>query len=85
MSSRKKIQWMAHLAHRSDDAPSDFFLFGHIKRKLTEYDIPDQQSLTNPITHIFHEIGQETFIAIFEIWINRLERVIQHEGEYLYQ
>jgi hypothetical protein len=30
---------------QSELAPSDFFLFGYIKRKFTKYGIPDRQSL----------------------------------------
>jgi hypothetical protein len=43
MSSRKKSQRIP------DIVPSDFFLFDYIKRKLTEYDIPDRQSLKSVI------------------------------------
>jgi hypothetical protein len=66
MSSRKKIQWTSHPADRSDLAPGDFFLFGYINRKFTEYYIPDRQSSQSAVTHIFNEIGQETLIAVFE-------------------
>jgi hypothetical protein len=59
MFSRKKIQRIPHLASRPNLAPSDYLLFGHIKRKLTEYDIPDRQNLKSAITHIFDEIGQK--------------------------
>jgi hypothetical protein len=72
---------MPHPAYIPDFAPSDFFLFGYIKRQFTEYNIPDRQSLKNAITRIFDKIGQETLIAIFETWINRLKWVIEHEGE----
>jgi hypothetical protein len=58
---------------------------GHIKRKITEYDIPDRQNLKSAITHIFDEIGQETHIAVLETWINRLEWVAKHEGKYFHQ
>jgi hypothetical protein len=54
-------------------------------RKLTEYDITDRQSLKSAIAHIFDEIGQETLIAVLETWINRLEWVIEHEGESFHQ
>jgi hypothetical protein len=57
-------------------APSDSFLFGFIKEKFIEYDIADGQSLNRAITHICDEIGQETLIAVFETWVNRLECVI---------
>jgi hypothetical protein len=74
----KKIQ------RRPNLAPYDFFRYGYIKRKLTEYHIPDRQSLKSALTHISAEIGQETQIAVFETCINRLELVIEHEGEYFH-
>jgi hypothetical protein len=52
MSSPKKIQRMLHPAYGPDLAPSDLFLFGCVKRKLAEYDIPDRHSLKSAITHI---------------------------------
>jgi hypothetical protein len=56
-----------------DLAPRDFFLFGYIKRKLTEYDIPDWQSLRSAITHLFDEIGHKILIAFFETSIDRFD------------
>jgi hypothetical protein len=85
MSSRKKIQRIPRLADSPDLAPSDLFLFGDTKRKPTEHDIPDRQSLTGAIIHISNEIGQKTLMAVFETWINRLEWVIEHEEEYFDQ
>jgi hypothetical protein len=85
MSSRKKIQRIFHPAYSPDLAPSDFFLFGRLKRKLTEYEISDRQRLESAIIYIFDGIGQKTFIAVFETWINRLERVIEREGAYFHQ
>jgi hypothetical protein len=73
MFSRKKIQRIPHPAYSPDVAPNDFFLFGYIKRKLTEYNIHDRQSLQSAIADIFDEIGQKTLMAVFETWINRLE------------
>jgi hypothetical protein len=66
MYSRKKIQQILHPAYSPDFAPSDFFLFGHIKRKLPECDIPTQQNVESAITHIVDEIGQETLIDVFK-------------------
>jgi hypothetical protein len=41
----KKIHRIPHLAYSSDLAPSTFFLFGDVKRKLPDCDISDRQSL----------------------------------------
>jgi hypothetical protein len=69
----QKIRRIPHPACSPDFAPSDFFPFGYIKRRLGEYNILDRQSLKSAITHIFDEIGQETLMTVFETWINRLE------------
>jgi hypothetical protein len=37
------IERVRHPACGPDLAPSEFVLFGYIKRKLTECDIPDRQ------------------------------------------
>jgi hypothetical protein len=42
------------------------FLLFFFKRKLTEYNIPDRQSLKSGITQIFSEIGQEALRTVFE-------------------
>jgi hypothetical protein len=55
-----KIKRIPQPSYSPDKAPSDFFLFGDLKEKLTEYDIPDRERRKLAITHIFSEIGQET-------------------------
>jgi hypothetical protein len=49
----KKIQRITHPAYSPDLAPSDFFLFGSVKRKLTEYDIPGRQCLRCDCRNVF--------------------------------
>jgi hypothetical protein len=56
---------MLHPAYSPNLAPSDFF-FGYIKRKFTEYEIPDRESLKSVIAYMFGETGQDAFILIFE-------------------
>jgi hypothetical protein len=79
-----KIKQIPQPSYSPDIAPSDFFLFGHLKEKLTEYDFPDRERRKLAITHIFREIGQETLITGFGTWIKRLKWVIKHEGEYFH-
>jgi hypothetical protein len=76
---------MPHSAESSDLAPSDFFLFGFLKEKLPEYQIPDRESLKSTIMQIFSEISEETLISVFTAWIERLRGVIGHNGEYFHE
>jgi hypothetical protein len=85
MSRTTKIRRIPQPSYSPDIAPSDFFLFGYLKEKLIEYDIPDQERLKLAITHIFSVIGQETLITFFGTWIERLKWVIKHEGEYFHE
>jgi hypothetical protein len=70
-----------HIRPYSPDlAPSDFFLFGFMKTRLSEYDIPDRKDLKSAISQIFAEISQDMLISVFEAWIKRLKWVIMHRG-----
>jgi hypothetical protein len=45
MDRTSEIDSSPTIAYGPDFAPRNFFLFGYIERKCTEYDIPDRQSL----------------------------------------
>jgi hypothetical protein len=64
--AQEKIKRVLPAAYNPDSAPSDFFLFGYMKQKLTECDIPDRESLKCAITRIFDEIGQEMLTTVFD-------------------
>jgi hypothetical protein len=66
-----------------DLAPSDFFLFGYVKRKLMEYHAESPSELLIRIRVIFSEIPRETLNAVFLDWIERLRRCIDNNGEYV--
>jgi hypothetical protein len=80
-----KIKRIPHPAYSPDLAPSHPFLFGFLKEKLPEYQIPDRENLKRMIMHIFSEISEETLISVFAAWIERLEWVIKNNGEYFHK
>jgi hypothetical protein len=55
---------LQHPTYSSDLAPSDFFLFGYGKEKLTNLDCKSREDLKNAITSIFNEIDKQTLIAV---------------------
>jgi hypothetical protein len=83
--SRTKANRVPHPAHSPDFAPSDFFLFGFVKTRLQESDIPGQEGLKCAISQILAEISQGLLISAFEAWIKRLKWVIAHRGEYFHK
>jgi hypothetical protein len=54
---------LPHPDESPDRAPSDFFLFGYLKAKLTAFHCTTQDELTSAIITIFNEIDRETFFG----------------------
>jgi hypothetical protein len=51
-------------------APSDFFLLGYLKGKLSDYNCESREDLLNAITAIFTGVGQEVLLSVFESGTN---------------
>jgi hypothetical protein len=64
-----RAEHLPHLAYSPDLSPSDFFLFGNIKEKLSDYNCEGREDLLNGITEIFTRIDQEVLPSVFESWV----------------
>jgi hypothetical protein len=64
-------------------APSDFFLFGYVKGKLMEYRVETPSELLVRIRVILAEILRETSNAVFLEWMERLQKCVQIDSEYV--
>jgi hypothetical protein len=62
-----------HPPHSPDLAPSDFFLFGHIKLYLQGTVFPSHEELFASIHEIVGNIPQPTMEDMFRHWMERLE------------
>jgi transposase len=68
-----KAQRLPHPVDSADVAPSDFFLFGYLKEKLTAFHCTTRDEFKSAIITIFNEIDRETLRAVFNSWVERLE------------
>lgn len=66
-----------------DICPCDFWLFGYIKEKLKGNHFTSQEELKNAIIQILNEITKEQLLSVYQEWIERLNNVIEREGDYL--
>jgi hypothetical protein len=66
-----------------DLAPSDFFLFGYVKGKFMRYRVETPSELLVRIRVILAEIARETLKAVFREWMERLQKYVQVDGEYI--
>jgi hypothetical protein len=72
-----------HLLDSPDLAPSDFFLFGYVKGKLIGYRAETPSELLVRIRVILAEIPRETLDAVCLEWMERLQKYVQADGEYV--
>jgi hypothetical protein len=63
------------LPYSPDLAPSDFLLFGYVKRKLMGYRAESESELLVHIDVIFADIPRDVLNAVFLEWMNRLQNV----------
>jgi hypothetical protein len=54
-----RAEHLPHRAYSSDLAPSDFFLFGYIKGKLSDHNCESREALWSAITEIFPGVDQK--------------------------
>jgi hypothetical protein len=64
-------------------APSDFFLFGYLKEKPIGYRAETPSELLVCIRIILVEIPQEILNAVFLEWVERLQKCVHLDGEYV--
>jgi hypothetical protein len=73
----------SHPPYSLDLAPSDFFLFGYVKGKLMGYRAETPSELFVCIRVIMAEIPRETLNAVFLEWMERLQKCVQVDSEYV--
>jgi hypothetical protein len=62
--------------------PSDFYLFGHVKRSLAGLSFEDADQLLAVVEGVLEGIEKVTSQAIFLEWMDRLSKCIATNGEY---
>jgi hypothetical protein len=72
-----------HPPYSPDLSPSGFFLFDYVKGKLMEYHAETPSELLVRIRVILAEIPRETLNAVFLEWMERLQKCVQLDGEYV--
>jgi histone-lysine N-methyltransferase SETMAR len=71
-----------HPPYSPDIAPSDFLLFGHVKHCLQRMGFASHEEVFTAIGEIVTDIPKEILHLVFDHWMERLEWVSQHKGDY---
>jgi hypothetical protein len=70
-------------AYSPDLAPSNFFISVYFKGKLMGYRAETPFKLLLGVRVILAEIPRETLNAVFLEWMERLQKCVQVDGEYV--
>ena len=90
-NSNKVIQYLvSHGMDRApqppfspDIAPSDFYLFGYIKKMLQGHSYNTQDDLLSAIMEILNDISPDVLKNVFLHWHERLNKLIDKNGDYI--
>jgi hypothetical protein len=79
--TRNGMKRAPHPPCSPDLAPSDFFLFGHMKRKMMGYRAESESELLVRIRVMLAEIPRDIVNAVFFGWMDRLQHCIDTNGD----
>jgi hypothetical protein len=81
--TRNAMKRALHPPYSPDLAPSDFFLFGYMKRKLMGYRAESGSELLVRISVILAAIPADVLNAVFPEWMDRLQQETDINGDYV--
>ena len=78
----QKIELMGHPPYSPDLAPNDFFLFPNVKNKLRGQRFSLAEDAVDAFKNHIMEVSQEDWKNCFDKWFERMQKCIDHKGEY---
>jgi hypothetical protein len=79
----KRMTRVPHPPDSPDLAPSDFFLFGDVKRPLSGCSFDHADDLLTAVQKTLDSFDKAASIRVFEECVRRLEKCIVTKGEYV--
>jgi histone-lysine N-methyltransferase SETMAR len=80
--NENRMKSALHPPYSLELAPSDFYLFGYVKKCLTGLSFQDTDQLLAAIEGVLEGIEKVTLQAVFLEWIERSGKCIATNGEY---
>jgi histone-lysine N-methyltransferase SETMAR len=80
---QNRMKKALHPLYSPDLAPSDFYLFGYMKRCLAGFSFENPDGLLHGIQGFLAGVQKVTLQAVFLEWMRRLRQCIDIDGEYI--
>jgi histone-lysine N-methyltransferase SETMAR len=81
--SEMGFQRLPHPAFSPDLAPTDFFLFGHMKGMIEGLEFESPEQLLSEVTRKLRSIATSVLTDAYSEWMRRLRKCIELGGEYI--
>ena len=78
-----QITTLPHPPYSPDLAPSDFWLFGHLKEILKGTRFTTADELAEAVRRELHNFKPHLLRRVYNSWIRRLQECIRNNGEYV--
>lgn len=78
----ENIELMGHPPYSPDLAPNDFFLFPNIKDKLRGQRFTSAEEAVEAFKNHVLEVSHAEWKKCFEKWFDRMQKCMNHKGEY---
>jgi histone-lysine N-methyltransferase SETMAR len=79
---KRGIIRLPHPPYSPDLAPSDFFLFGYLKKALEGFNFVNDNDLMEETKKILFGIEKEILRNVFDEWVKRLKLCLINKGDY---
>lgn len=77
------LQLLDHPPYSPDLAPSDFYLFKHLKKHLRGKSFKDKESLRSSVNDFFSNQPEKFFQNAFDEMVNRWRKCLENNGSYI--
>jgi hypothetical protein len=77
-----RLEMAPHPPSSPDLAPSDFFLFWHVKHVLKGAEFTSEETLLAAIQRVLSDLTGDILRAAFAKWVEQLKCVAMNEGNY---
>ncbi len=81
--NRKDMKLLEHTPYSPDLAPYDFFLFPKLKSKLGSQWYNTDNALIQAVQGCVRVMSKDSFLHIFELWQQKLDKCIEVHGDYV--
>jgi len=82
--TQNNLSPMPHPPYSPDLSPSDFYLFGHLKRSLEGRRFASVEELEQVVRDHIDKIGTSEIRRVYNHWIRRLEACKAASGDYVH-